>query len=187
MFPGCLHDFSRMFSGCSDGSCGPGGIWWSFQMKVWTLMIQRNLLIPSYLMIPAIWWFQLFDDPQLFDDQLEVWTLIIQKSAVIPPSTVVLFAFVPEPLDLAFYRTLFFSAFCISFIFCHLHDITDMFGILLNILDLFCSLPEITDLFCILLEIMDLFCILLENVDIFCILPEIMFFCILLDIALHCC
>ena len=26
MFPGCLQDFSRMFSGCSDGSCGPSMI-----------------------------------------------------------------------------------------------------------------------------------------------------------------
>ena len=62
MFPGCLQDFSRMFSGCSDGSSWPGGIWWSFQMKVWTLMIQRKSKIqlfndPSYSMIPAIRWF----------------------------------------------------------------------------------------------------------------------------------
>ena len=59
MFPGCLQDFSRMFSGCSDGSYWPGGIWWSFQMKVWTLKIQRNLMIPNYSMIPAaaIRWF----------------------------------------------------------------------------------------------------------------------------------
>ena len=56
MLPGCLQDFSRTFSGCSDGSCGPGGIWRLFQMKVWTLMIQRNSMIPNYLMIPAIWW-----------------------------------------------------------------------------------------------------------------------------------
>ena len=58
MFPGCLQDFSRMFSGCSDGSFWPGGIWWSFQMKVWTLKIQRNPMIPIYSMIPAaaIWW-----------------------------------------------------------------------------------------------------------------------------------
>ena len=60
MISGCLQDFS----GCSDGSCRPGGIWWSFQMKVWTLKIQRNLMIPNYSMIPAaairwspgIWW-----------------------------------------------------------------------------------------------------------------------------------
>ena len=56
MFPGCLQDFSRMSSGCFDGSCGPGGIWWTFQMKVWTLMIQRNSMIPNYLMFPAIRW-----------------------------------------------------------------------------------------------------------------------------------
>ena len=56
MFPGCLQDFSRMFSGCSDGSYWPGRIWWSFQMKVWTLKIQRNLMIPNYSMIPAIRW-----------------------------------------------------------------------------------------------------------------------------------
>ena len=53
MFLGCLQDFSRMFSGCSDGSYWPGGIWWSFQMKVWTLKIQRNPMIPNYSMIPA--------------------------------------------------------------------------------------------------------------------------------------
>ena len=53
MFPGCLQDFSRMFSGCSDGSYWPGGIWWSFQMKVWTLKIQRNPMNPNYSMIPA--------------------------------------------------------------------------------------------------------------------------------------
>ena len=54
--------FLRMFAGffqdvlgCSDGSCGPYWIWWSFQMKVWTLMIQRNSMIPNYSMIPAIW------------------------------------------------------------------------------------------------------------------------------------
>ena len=35
---------------------------------------------------------QLFDDHQLFDDQLEVWTLIIRKSTVIPPSLMVLFS-----------------------------------------------------------------------------------------------
>ena len=105
MFSGCLQDFSRMFSGCSDGSCGPGGIRWSFQMKVWTLMIQRNPMIPIYSIIPAIWRSQLlidpqlfddpqlFNDPQLFDDQLEVWTLIIWKSTVIPPSPMVLFFF----------------------------------------------------------------------------------------------
>ena len=36
---------------------------------------------------------QLFDVPQLFNDQLEVWTLIIQNSTVIPPSLMVLFFF----------------------------------------------------------------------------------------------
>ena len=25
MFSGLFHDVLRMFSGCSDGSCGPGG------------------------------------------------------------------------------------------------------------------------------------------------------------------
>ena len=49
-----------MFSKCSNGSCGPAGIWWSFQMKVWTLMIQRNSMI---LTIP---WSQIFHDPQIF-------------------------------------------------------------------------------------------------------------------------
>ena len=57
MFFRCFQDvcriFSRMFSGCSDGSYWPGGIWWSFQMKVWTLKIQRNPMIPNYSMIPA--------------------------------------------------------------------------------------------------------------------------------------
>ena len=122
MFLGCLQDFSRMFSGCSDGSYWPGGIWWSFQMKVWTLKIQRNPMIPKYLMIPAaairwspgIWWFstirwsqqllfddpQVFVDPQLFDDQLEVWTLIVVKSTVIPPSMMVLFSNLSEQMFL---------------------------------------------------------------------------------------
>ena len=66
-------------------------------------MTHRNSMIPSYLLIPAILWSRLFDDPQLFDDsklfndpqlfddQLEVWTLIIQKSTVIPTSLMVLF------------------------------------------------------------------------------------------------
>ena len=48
MFWGCLQDFSRMFL--------YGGIWWSFQMKVWTLMIQRNSMIHNYSMISAIRW-----------------------------------------------------------------------------------------------------------------------------------
>ena len=56
MFPRRLQDFSRMFSGCSDGSCGPGGIWWSFHMKVWTLMTHRNSMIANYSMIPAKRW-----------------------------------------------------------------------------------------------------------------------------------
>ena len=43
-----------------------------FQMNVWTQMIQRNLMIPRYLMIQG-------------EFQLEVWTLIIKKSTVIPP------------------------------------------------------------------------------------------------------
>ena len=79
MFPGYLQDFSRMFSGCSNGSCGPGGIWWTFQMK-------------GIRSSPTIWWPQLIDDRQLFDDKLEVWTLIIQNSTVIPPSLMVLFS-----------------------------------------------------------------------------------------------
>ena len=56
MFSGWLHDFSRMFSGCSDWYCGPGGIWRSFQMKVWTLMIQRSSMIPAIQWSPAIRW-----------------------------------------------------------------------------------------------------------------------------------
>ena len=77
MFSGCLQDFSRMFSGCSDGSCGPYAIWWSFQMKEWTLMIQRNSMIPNYLMIPAIRWSPAtrwsigsmdFDNPKVYGD-----------------------------------------------------------------------------------------------------------------------
>ena len=79
MFPGCLQDFSRMFSGCSDGSYWPGGIWWSFQMKVWTLKIQRNPMIPNYLMIPAaairwspVFWWSIrsmdFDNRKVYGD-----------------------------------------------------------------------------------------------------------------------
>ena len=81
MFSGYLQDFSRMFSRCSDGSCGPGGFWRS--MKVCTLMVQRNLMIPSYLIIPcircspAIWWSPAirwsiesmdFDNPKVYGD-----------------------------------------------------------------------------------------------------------------------
>ena len=71
MFSGCLQDFSRMFSGCSDGYCGCGGIWWLFQMKVWTLMIQRNSMIPNHSIIPAIWWSigsMDFDNPKVYSD-----------------------------------------------------------------------------------------------------------------------
>ena len=46
-----------------------------------------------FSMISAILLYQLFDDPQLFDEQLDVWTLIIPKSTVIPPSLMVLFFF----------------------------------------------------------------------------------------------
>ena len=49
-------------------------------MNKWTRMIQRNLMIPSYLMIQR-------------EFQLEVWALIIHKSMVIPPSSLVLFSF----------------------------------------------------------------------------------------------
>ena len=77
MFPGCLQDFARMFSGCSDESYWPGGIWCSFQMKVWTLKIQRNPMIPNYSMVPAIRWSQAiwwsigsmdFDNPKVYSD-----------------------------------------------------------------------------------------------------------------------
>ena len=55
MFPRWLQDFSG----------------WSFQMKVWTLMIQRNLMIPNYSMIPAIWWSigsMDFNKPKVYGD-----------------------------------------------------------------------------------------------------------------------
>ena len=99
MFSRCSQDVFRMLWWI----LWAGGIWWSFQMKVWTLMVQRNSMIPNYSMIPAIRLSQLFNDPQLFDDphlfydtqlfddQLEIWTLIIQKSTVIPPSLMVLY------------------------------------------------------------------------------------------------
>ena len=83
MFQGCLQDFSRMFSGCSDGPCGPGGIWWSFQMKVWTLMTQRNSMITSYLMIPAILWSQLFYDPSYYMIPAILWSPAIRWSQAI--------------------------------------------------------------------------------------------------------
>ena len=53
-------------------------------MKAWTLMIQRNSMIPRYSMIQRKF-------------QLEVWNLIIQKSTVIPPSSLVLFSFTIDP------------------------------------------------------------------------------------------
>ena len=102
----CFLDVLRMFARCFQDV---------FRMLRWVLWTWWNLMIisnesmdfndpreideselfddPSYSMIPAILWSQLFDDPQLFDDlQLfdEVWTLIIQKSTVIPPSLMVL-------------------------------------------------------------------------------------------------
>ena len=46
-------------------------------MNKWSLMIQKNLTIPSYLMVQR-------------EFRLEVGTLIIQKSKVIPPSSMVL-------------------------------------------------------------------------------------------------
>ena len=96
----CIQMFSDdhrcfwMFSGCSDGSCGPGGIWWLFQMKVWTLMIQRNSMILNYSMIPAIrwssaiWWSPAiwwsigsidFDNPKVYGDTSITDGLVILK------------------------------------------------------------------------------------------------------------
>ena len=72
MFSGCLQDFSRIFSRCSDGSCG---IWWSFQMKVWTLKIQRNPMIPNYSMIPAICW-----SPAIWWSRAIRWSPVIRWS-----------------------------------------------------------------------------------------------------------
>ena len=65
-----------MFSRCSQDVCRifPG---WSFPMKVWTLMIQRNLMIPNYSIVPAIWWSPAirwsigsmdFDNPKVYSD-----------------------------------------------------------------------------------------------------------------------
>ena len=48
-----LFDDPHLFD---DPQLFDGGIWWSFQMKVWTSMIQRISMIPSYSMIPAIRW-----------------------------------------------------------------------------------------------------------------------------------
>ena len=65
MFSGCLQDFHRMFSGCFDGSCGPGGIWWSFQ---WPKGIQRS---PTIWWSPAIRWSIVsmdFDNPKVYGD-----------------------------------------------------------------------------------------------------------------------
>ena len=52
----------------------------SFQMKVWTLMIQGILMITKSPMIQRGF-------------QLEVWTLMIQKSTVIPQSSMVLYTY----------------------------------------------------------------------------------------------
>ena len=101
MFPGCLQDFSRMFSGCSDGSYWSGGIWWSFQMKVWTLMIQRSSMIPSYSMIPshsmfpairwspAIWWSigsVDFDSPKVYGD-IFIFDGLVYNGKVLAPNS----------------------------------------------------------------------------------------------------
>ena len=50
----------------------------TFQMKVLTLVIHKNSMIPKSSMIQR-------------ESQLGVWTLILQKSTVIPPSSMVLF------------------------------------------------------------------------------------------------
>ena len=118
MFPGCLQDFSRMFSGCSDGSYWPGGIWWSFQMKVWTLKIQRNPMIPNYSMIPAaairwspgIRWSPAirwsirsmdFDKPKVYGDTFISDGLVLTKTQryrrFCPNSEIVIWKFWPNP------------------------------------------------------------------------------------------
>ena len=64
MFSRCSLDVLRMFAGFFQDVFRMlrWVLWawwdfkWSFQMKVWTLMIQRNSMIPNYSMIPAIWW-----------------------------------------------------------------------------------------------------------------------------------
>ena len=47
-----LHDFSRMFSGCSDGSCGPGGI----SNESMDFNDPKELDDTIYSMIPALRW-----------------------------------------------------------------------------------------------------------------------------------
>ena len=95
MFSRCSLDVPRMFAGFFEDV---------FRMLRWVLWALWNLMIisnesmdfsdPGTRWSPTIWWSQLFDDLQLFDDRLEVWTLIIQKSTVIPPSLMVLFSVV---------------------------------------------------------------------------------------------
>ena len=88
MFSGCLQDFPGCFQDAPMGLVGlvefADHFKWKYGLS-WSKGIRSS---------PTIWWSQLFDDRQLFDDQLEVWTLIIQNSTVIPPSLMVLFSVV---------------------------------------------------------------------------------------------
>ena len=129
MFSGCLQDFSRMFSVCSDGSCGPGGIWWSFQVKVWTLMTQSNSMIPSYSMIPAIRW-----SPAIWWSQAIRWSPVIRWSigsmdfdnpTVIPSSPMVLF-FSKGPKNQKRPILLIFNAFTLL---SHVRKMSQSFGL----------------------------------------------------------
>ena len=79
MFSRCSLDVLRMFAGFFQDVFRM--LWWvlwawwnfkwSLQMKVWTLMIQRNSMIPNYSMIPAIRWSirsMDFDKPKVYGD-----------------------------------------------------------------------------------------------------------------------
>ena len=87
MFSGCLQDFPGCFQDAPMGLVGlvefADHFKWKYGLS-WSKGIRSS---------PTIWWSHLFDDRQLFDDQLEVWTLIIQKSTVMPPSLMILLAF----------------------------------------------------------------------------------------------
>ena len=93
MFSRCSQDVCRIFPGCfQNAPMGLVGLVEFVDHFKWKYgLIQRNSMIPAIRRSQLLDDLQLFNDPQLFHDQLEVRTLIIQKPTVIPPSLMILF------------------------------------------------------------------------------------------------
>ena len=77
MFSRCSQDICRIFPGCfHDALMGLVGLvdfddHFKWKYGQWTLMVQRNSMIPSYLTIPGIWWSigsMDFDNPKVYGD-----------------------------------------------------------------------------------------------------------------------